>query len=309
MACLCTIHLEQRDDALNVVLVPGSLDHRTIDAFLDDVVTQGDERMLFDARHLRWIDPNGMVALLVAGSIARRAQGAMPHLELPENADVNGYLARMAFHEAARGVFEFDVPSRPRSGPSDVLLEITSIADNSDVHEVVDRVQGQAGAILTSKLGYPPTAVVQFSVILSEVCQNIIEHAEAPGWVAAQAYNWAKRLGRFVVVISVMDIGRGFRGSLADEHSARYADRWADTTALEAAFLHGLTRFPDSGRGQGIQQIRRQVRRWDGAITVRSGTARIGQVPEWDDTPPLVDGLAPLPGAQISIILPAKVGT
>lgn len=147
---------------------------------------------------------------------------------------------------------------------------------------------------------------MQFSVILSEVCQNIIEHAEAPGWVAAQSYNWARRLGRNVVVISVMDVGRGFRGSLGDEHSARYGDRWGDTTALEAAFLHGLTRFPDSGRGQGIQQIRRQVRRWDGAITIRSGTARIGQVPEWDDTPPLVDGLQPFPGAQISIILPAK---
>jgi anti-sigma regulatory factor (Ser/Thr protein kinase) len=167
-------------------------------------------------------------------------------------------------------------------------------------------VQGRAGAILTSKLGYPGTAVVQFSVILSEVCQNIIEHADASGWVAAQAYNWSKRLARFVVVISVMDVGRGFRGSLMAEHSARYGDRWGDATALEAAFLHGLTRFPDSGRGQGIQQIRRQVRRWDGAITIRSGTARIGQVPEWDDTPPLVDGLQPFPGAQISIVLPAK---
>jgi hypothetical protein len=294
---------------MNVIAVPGSLDHRTIDAFLDEVVLQGGDRTLFDARHLRWVDPNGMVALLVAGTVAAKRQGALPHLELPESADVNGYLSRMGFFETIEGVFECEPPARRSAGgSSDVLLEITPIAANADVHEVVDRVQGRAGKILSSKLGYPSTAVVQFSVILSEVCQNIIEHAEAPGWVAAQAYNWSKRLGRFVVVISVMDVGRGFRGSLMDEHSARYADRWGDTTALEAAFLHGLTRFPDSGRGQGIQQIRRQVRRWDGAITIRSGTARIGQVPEWDDTPPLVDGLAPLPGSQISIILPARVG-
>lgn len=266
------------------------------------------ERLLFDARHLRWVDPNGMLALLVAGSVAARGQAGLSRLELPESADVGGYLARMGFYAAAKEVFDLEVPTRRGGGgPSDVLLEVTSIAANADIHTVVDRVQSKAGAILSSKLGYPATAVVQFSVILSEVCQNIIEHAEAPGWVAAQAYNWSKRLGRFVVVISVMDVGRGFRGSLTDEHSARYGDRWGDTTALEAAFLHGLTRFPDSGRGQGIQQIRRQVRRWDGAITIRSGTARIGQVPEWDDTPPLVDGLAPLPGSQISIILPAKV--
>jgi anti-sigma regulatory factor (Ser/Thr protein kinase) len=265
------------------------------------------QRCLFDARHLRWVDPDGMVGLLVAGTVAGREQTHLPRLGLPESADVVGYLGRMGFFEAARGIFDLDAPNRRAAGGrSDVLLEITSVASNADVHSVVDRVQGRAGTILSNRLAYPPSAAVQFSVMLSELCQNIVEHAGAPGWVAAQAYNWAKRLGRYVVVISVMDVGHGFRGSLAGEHAARYGDRWGDTTALEAAFLHGLTRFPDSGRGQGIQQIRRQVRRWDGAITIRSGTARIGQVPEWDDTPPLVDGLAPLPGAQISIVLPAR---
>jgi len=292
---------------VNVISVPGSLDRQTVDELLDAVVVAGEARSLFDARHLRWVDPNGMVALLAGGAEALERQGAAPRLELPESADVLGYLARMGFFEAAEGVFEFDerVPKRS-GGSSDVLLEITPIRANADVHQVVDRVQSKAGAILASKLGYPGTSVVQFSVILSEVCQNIIEHAEGPGWVAAQAYNWARRLGRYVVVISVMDIGRGFLGSLTDEHSARYGDRWGDATALEAAFLHGLTRFPDSGRGQGIQQIRRQVRRWNGAISIRSGSARIGQVPEWDDTPPLTEGLAGFPGSQISIILPAK---
>lgn len=292
---------------MNVIPVPGSLDHQTVDELLDSVATAEEGRCLVDARHVRWVDPNGMVGLLAAGAAAAERTGARPRLELPESTDVAGYLGRMGFFQEAQGVYDFDERAPKRSsGPSDVLLEITPIRANTDVHEVVDRVQRGAGAILTSKLDYPATAVVQFSVILSEVCQNIIEHAEAPGWVAAQAYNWARRLGRYVVVISVMDLGRGFRGSLAGEHAARYADRWGDATALEAAFLHGLTRFPDSGRGQGIQQIRRQVRRWNGAITIRSGSARIGQVPDWDDTPPLVDDLEPFPGAQISIILPAR---
>jgi len=295
---------------VQVIPVPGSLDLQTVDAFLDLVPpAEAAGRVLFDARHVRWVDPNGMVGLLVAGTVARERSDTMPRLELPESPDVLSYLGRMAFFEHVGGVFEIDGRTPRRSGtPSDVLLEITAVRANSDVHDVVDRVQSRAGAILSSKLGYPATSVVQFSVILSEVCQNIIEHADGPGWVAAQAYNWARRLGRWVVVISVMDIGRGFRGSLAEEHSARYGDRWSDATALEAAFLHGLTRFPDSGRGQGIQQIRRQVQRWNGAITIRSGTARIGQVPEWDDTPPLVEGMAPFPGSQISIVLPAKEG-
>ena len=265
---------------MDVITVPGTLDHQTVDAFLDQVAAADEARLLFDARHVRWVDPNGMLALLAAGTVATRRLGALPRLELPESPDVVGYLNRMGFFKEAEGAFDLDGP-RPRAAPggSDVLLEITPVRANHDVHGVVDGVQARAGQVLASRLGYPTSAVVQFSVILSEVCQNVVEHAEAPGWVAAQAYNWARRLGRWVVVIAVMDLGRGFRGSLGDEHSARYGDRWSDATALEAAFLHGLTRFPDSGRGQGIQQIRRQVRRWDGAITIRSGTARpVGRV-------------------------------
>ena len=295
---------------MNVVALPASLDHRTVDDFVDAVVRAGEGKVLFDARHVRWVDPNGMVALLGAGSVARALHGSPARLQLPENHEVSGYLARMGFFAEAEALFEWDQGPPRRSGgsggDSDVLLEITSITTNSDVHAVVDHVQNRAGVILSRTLGYPPSAVVQFSVILSEVCQNVIEHAAAPGWVAAQAYNWQKRLGRYVLVIAVADLGRGFKGSLEDEHAPRYGERWSDAAALEAAFLHGHTRFPDSGRGQGIQQIRKQVRRWDGIISIRSGTARIADVPEWDDWPAVVEGLAPFPGAQIGIILPAR---
>jgi anti-sigma regulatory factor (Ser/Thr protein kinase) len=145
-----------------------------------------------------------------------------------------------------------------------VLLEITPIRSHEDVHGVIDHVQERAGAILATKLGYSRADAAMFSMILSEVCQNIIEHAESGGWVGIQSYNWAKRLGRNVVIIAVHDLGIGFRGSLAKEHSARFGDRWSDATALEAAFIHGVTRFRDPGRGQGLKQIRNRVGRWGG---------------------------------------------
>lgn len=294
---------------MEIVEVPGSLDYRSIEGLYEAAAPDFKGPVLFDARRLRWVDPNGMVGLLAAASDVGRRTGVLPRLHLPEQGDVTGYLARMDFFQAAESIFEQLGPA-PRRGAraSDVLLEITSISTNSDVHAVVDRVQSRAGTILSRTLHYPPAAVVQFSVILSEVCQNIIEHADAPGWVAVQAYNWTKRLGRHVVVISVSDLGRGFRGSLSDEHSARFGDRWGDVTALEAAFIHGLTRFPDSGRGQGIQQIRKQVGRWDGLLSIRSGTAQIADSPEWSQAPPLVSGLTPFPGAQINIILPERIG-
>jgi len=292
---------------LQIIPVPGTLDSSGFDHFARELQGDSEEKVLFDARHLRWVDPGGIVALLSAGRVVREGQGRRPRLQLLESAEVATYLARMRFFEAAEEIFELETrPSRRSWSSSDVLLEVTPIATNTDIHAVVDRVQEQAGAILSRTLRYPPSAVVQFSVILSEVCQNIIEHAEAQGWVAAQVYTWAKRLGRQVLILSVADVGQGFRGSLADSQAARFGDRWGDATALEAAFIHGLTRFPDSGRGQGIQQIRKQVNRWEGAISIRSGTARIADVPAWDDAPPLEENLPPFPGAQIHITLPAR---
>ncbi len=291
---------------MKVIPVPGSLDYRTIDQLIEASVEVSGAKALFDARHLRWIDPVGMIGLLSAGKVLADESGHRASLQLPEGGEVLSYLARMGFREAAHDVFG-DLPIGQRAGrSSDVMLELTSVERNQDVHAVVERVHDRAGTILSRTLRYPPTAVVQFSVILSEVCQNILEHAEAPGWVAAQTYLWKKRLGREVLVIGVGDVGRGFKGSLEGEYSGRFADRWGDATALEAAFIHGLTRFPDQGRGHGIQQIRKQVRRWDGAISIRSGTARIADVPDWEDLPPLEDGLAPFPGAQITIILPSR---
>jgi len=292
---------------VKVIVVPPSLDYRSVDRLIEALNEAGETKVLFDARHLRWVDPVGMIALLGCGRVARDRSGSLPGLQLPDGGEVPGYLARMGFGEAARDLFEggWHLPSRPAKA-SDVLLEVTAVTRNQDVHDVVEHVQDRAGTILSRTLHYPPTAVVQFSVILSEVCQNILEHAEAPGWVCAQTYRWKQRLGRQVLVIGVGDVGRGFRGSLSPEHSGRFADRWGDATALEAAFIHGLTRFPDQGRGQGIQQIRKQVRRWDGVIAIRSGTARIADVPEWEDLPPLQDGLAPFPGAQITIVLPER---
>jgi len=295
---------------MKVLDVPSSLDYRTFDRLAVDLQESGDQKVLFDARHLRWVDPVGIIGLLSAGRVARERSGSLPGLQLPEGGEVPGYLARMGFEEAGRELFEGGWRLPARSGRnSEVLLEVTPVTKNQDVHEVVEHVQKRAGAILSRTLHYPPTAVVQFSVILSEVCQNILEHADAPGWVCAQTYFWKQRLGRQVLVIGVGDVGRGFRGSLSAEHSGRFSDRWGDATALEAAFIHGLTRFPDQGRGQGIQQIRKQVRRWEGVIAVRSGTARIADVPEWEDLPPLEDGLAHFPGSQIVIILPAREET
>jgi len=297
---------------VKLVTLPASLDERTFDTLVRGLEGDPAQRRLFDGSHVRWADPYGMIGLLAVGTVAGRT-AERPLLRLPELPEVLSYMTRMGFFEHAADTFEFHGTGRRArpEGPSDVLLEITAINSHADVHAVVDLVNERGMAILTRQLHYPPREAFQFSVVLSEVCQNIIEHAESGGWVATQTYTWKKRLGgRRVVVIAVMDLGIGFRESLSATHAARHpegAGRFTDATALEAAFLHGQTRFHDPGRGQGLQQIRKQVGRWNGRVSIRSGTARIADVPDWDDSPPLEEHLPFLTGAQIGIILPARV--
>ncbi len=295
---------------MKVISAPASLDERHFDALVEGLGTEGAERVLVDARHTRWVDPFGMLALLALGEIARR-RGESAVLQLPDDAEVVSYLGRMGFFELAEEMYEIHGPARRKrteSGSSDVLLEITSVRSYDDVHDVVERVNERGQTILTTQLHYPRAQALQFTAMLSEVCQNIVDHAEGLGWVATQSYTWQKRLGgRRVVVIAVMDLGIGFRASLASAHAARFVDRWNDATALEQAFMHGLNRFHDPHRGQGLQQIRKNAGRWAGRVSIRSGTARITEVPDWDDAPPLEDGLPYFPGSQIGIILPARL--
>ncbi|HEX5725066.1 MAG TPA: ATP-binding protein [Longimicrobiaceae bacterium] len=292
-----------------VVSVPPSLDDEAFEALAAEAAqaAASSERVLVDARHVRFADPFGMVGLLAAGTHLAR-DGQRPILQLPQSPEVTGYLGRMGFVRAAQEVFEVhNAPRTRNTTESSVLLPITVIGTHEDVHGVIDVVNEERVAQhLADQLGYSRADAIAFSMLLSEVSQNIIEHADAPGWVGIQTYTWARRLGKKVAVIAVMDLGVGFKGSLEKEHSVRFGDRWSDATALEAAFIHGTTRFRDPGRGQGLKQIRKKVGRWGGKIAIRSGSARIADVPDWDDAPPMEKDLPYFPGSQILIVLPAK---
>ncbi|WP_419163576.1 hypothetical protein [Candidatus Palauibacter sp.] len=293
-----------------VVEVPGTLDESAFETLIGLVRSGGnpDARLLLDARSVRWVSPYGLIGLLAVGHEARLRTGLPPLIEPPQDAEVRSYINRMHFWPAAAEVFDLKtLPSRPPS-ITDALIEVTTIRSHEDVHAVVEGVRERAQRILHTRLGYPKPAVIHFSVMLSEVCQNILEHARSIGWVCAQRYRWQRRLGRDVIVLAVMDVGVGFEGSLGAEHARRYGESWSAASALEAAFLRGESRFPEPGRGQGLQAIRRQVIKWNGAIRIRSGDAVIARVPEWDDAEPLRTGLPRFPGAQVLIVLPERAG-
>ncbi len=290
-----------------VITLPPSLDESTFEQVLEKLEPLPlDTKLLIDARHCRWASPYGLTALLTLA----QTREERPQFAVPEADNTASYWARASFFKFAADLFELhgSVPRSRTSTESDVLLEITPVAKSDDVHEVVGRIQQRAQAILTKELNLDAKATMGFAMTLSEACQNIVEHAGRGGWVAVQTYKWAQRLGgRRVVVIAVCDAGQGFRSSLETSSHRPMSDRWDDAMALEAAVIRGVSRFRDPGRGQGLAGVRRYVGRWEGKLSVRSGTARIALVPSWDEDVPLTERLPAFPGAQMQIIIPERV--
>ncbi|HET7600070.1 MAG TPA: ATP-binding protein [Gemmatimonadales bacterium] len=292
-----------------VVEVPAHFDERSFDQFAAAFgAWPPEQRVLVDARGAQWAGPYGLVGMLTAGQALAEQRRERPLLTVPLSDEVRGYWARTGFFAHAAELFEIHgkVPKARASGPSDVMLDVTPVRGADDVHEIVGKIQENAARILTGELGIEAKATMGFAMALSEACQNIVEHAGTGGWVAVQAYTFRRRLGRRVVVIAVSDAGVGFRRSLETTQARRFGDRWGDAAALEAALIQGVSRFRDPGRGQGLAGIKRYLARWQGKISIRSGTARLAIVPEWDEDVPLAEHLPFFPGAQVQVIIPAQ---
>lgn len=289
-----------------VIEAPLSLDDASFEQIFEALAPlPPDEKVLIDARRTRWASPYGLTALLTVAQTRLQR----PALAVPELEDTASYWSRAHFFRHAEDLYEISgrVP-RARSSDESVLLEVTPITKTEDVHQVVDRIQTKAQSMLTGKLHLEPSASMRFTMALSEVCQNVIEHAGRGGWVAVHSYQFKKRLqGRHVVVIAVCDAGIGFRQSLESAHGPRATDRWDDGMALEESVMRGASRFRDPGRGQGLAGVRKFIHTWDGKFSVRSGTAQIAIVPEWAGGEPLTEGMPFFPGAQLQITLPERV--
>jgi hypothetical protein len=295
-----------------VVEIPTFFDDRSFEQFAT-AFSQGSltDRMLFDARSAQWASPFGLTAMLTAGQAIREAGGPPPVFTAPTADEVRRYWAKSGFFHHAAELFDVHgkVPKIRPDEHSDVLLDVTPVRASEDVHAVVGKIQEGAARILHGELGLEAKATMGFAMALSEACQNIVEHAGTSGWVSVHAYTFRKRLGRRVVVIAVSDAGVGFRRSLEPTQARRFGDRWGDAAALEAAVIQNVSRFRDPGRGQGIAGIKRYLSRWSGKFSIRSGTARIAIVPSWDEDEPMIEHLAPFPGAQVQIVIPAQGGT
>ena len=87
------------------ILLPKVLDFQSYDSVFSEIAGGSSETVIFDGINLNWIDPNGMVNLLAAGSVVRDETGHLPSLVLPKGEEVTSYMARMGFFRAANSGF------------------------------------------------------------------------------------------------------------------------------------------------------------------------------------------------------------
>jgi anti-sigma regulatory factor (Ser/Thr protein kinase) len=256
-----------------------------------------------DLRDISFIDPYGMLGLLEIGELCM-LEDVRKTLLLPRSDEVCRYLDRLNFFAYAKSYFALEHTSTVEPGKyqsssdSDVLLEITPIEKSNDIHFIVGKVRDRAQAILTTHLRYDERAINGFIVALSEICQNIIEHSENKGFVGIQKYRY-QSLGKNIVKIAVMDVGIGFRKSLANRFKLK-----SDLEAVDKALLHGASRYEDEGRGHGLAGVRKFVTQWQGKLSIRSGTARLSIIPPWARGRDQERNLTFFPGSQINIMLP-----
>jgi len=262
-----------------------------------------------DVNRVRFVDPYGMIGLLEIGRHLRRNQ-LFPQISLPWRREVLGYMQRMDFFKAASEIYQVAPPTPwpqerfSRHRRSDVLLEITTIKGNEDIHAIVEEVERRAESILRVNLNYDNRAIDHFVVALSEVCQNIPEHSQDMGFVSIQKYYYGRRLGKNIVKIAVMDLGIGIRESLTEKYGSSFGSNWDDFQAISLALFEGASRFSDPGRGHGLSEVRKLVQKWNGKISIRSGTVRLVLPPSWDSSAQHQTQLPPFRGTLISIILP-----
>jgi len=249
----------------------------------DDVLRQWNEVRLengplqLDLSRARFIDPYGMCALvLFLNHLPREALPVKLRLQgwpSPNDEEVSSgpasYLTRMGFWEEVHELLDAradSVPIRPaRLTDRSVLLDITIMRS----HDAISVMLRKTGEILQN-LGFAITARGHILEVLSELCSNVLLHAQTEFGGVAAMQTYKNRDGARYLVMSIGDAGIGVRRSLAANMAL--AERLqSDSQALGVAVQPGASRFASGGHGGGLPRVLEIARRYSGRVAFRSG--------------------------------------
>lgn len=263
-----------------------------------------------DLSRVGFIDPYGMAGLVLF--LNHLPPEALPvQLSLPgwpraeySEAEFSGgpvsYLTRMGFWEEVYQLLDAkseQIPVRPaRLIDRSVLLDITIMRS----HDAISVMLRKTGEILQN-LGFSITSRGHVLEVLSELCSNVLLHAQTEFGGVAAMQTYRNRSGERYLVMSIGDAGIGVRRSLAANMAL--AERLdSDAQALGVAVQPGASRFASGGHGGGLPRVLEIARRYEGKVAFRSGTGALafngatGERRSFE--------ASPLGGTQLRITLP-----
>lgn len=249
---------------------------------------------------LRSVSSVDVYALLVLDLLVRQARetGRPVSVAWPTAGPVYSWMTSAGFFaDLRRGL-----PSAPArlAAPARALAGVhplAAIEREDDVTRLVDAFDER----LADRFPMDESPRRRFLRILLELFQNVPQHANATGEVVDPHGLAALHDDGDCVHLALADKGIGLARSLALRGDRPPTPR-ADADALRAVVFDGVSRFRDPGRGHELERIFRLVRRWEGAVVVRSGTALFYQSDQGGD---IVD-VAPFPGVQIALSIPRR---
>lgn len=218
-----------------------------------------------DLQAASFIDPYGAACLcLVVRHLAEDQQRVI--LVWPSSQRAQLAVAQMGLSTAIRPWAEMrNIPGRGLQAESTGTLPVSPIRTRSDVQDVLTYLVSLA----QRSLDFDPGDVLDAGKVVSELCNNVVDHSQAEGLVVAQILR--DRRGQRYVSLAVADPGVGIRASLAARHPE--AAHWRHGEAIQRA-LGGLS-SRTSGGGAGLRSIYAVVRRYNGRLAIRSGDERI----------------------------------
>jgi hypothetical protein len=242
--------------------IPGQLSSRVILPFPMDT----SEEHVVDASQLDWIEPMGLVQLVLLMHHAAQLSPSVVFVA-PNRYDLNHYLARMGFYdhipESVERQNAIDPAAVHRRKDCDVLIPIKSFMTAGDVEELVEGVTKFLQRMVSDK-AIPGAIYSTLREAIPELAGNAASHARSPhgGYMAAQTYGRGSYL-------AVADLGVGIRQHLT--RNPQWAFLKTDEEAVTKAMESGVSGTSDR-RGYGFDYVLDELEQTAGAeLYVRSG--------------------------------------
>ena len=167
---------------------------------------------------------------------------------------------------------------------------------------LLNRLVVQFHDALEQHLGFDRISVGEFWQPNKELLENIYFHSDSWGYAVIQT-------SKSGVVIFYADVGIGILRALEPQKEiviAKIGRPWSEATAIEGAFVRGITGQPGKSRGDGLDVVKNYVQQNKGNITCRSGAAKVSFEVNGKVHRSIVEHI---PGVQIRIYLPTKKHT